>query len=180
MTVALTMIDGSAVRCRGCGRMFGVTCVVFPADYVYVAPTFPFAENDCPVCYLHDLVPEYQQQTMQLDLVLDDLRDAVGRSSEPATIRAYKRLMEFQREGSVTLPEARVAVPQVGNLCVMQTVGANAVPPPIWAVMATPICRGCDNPVNLSCESGDAAPCRDELGDLFHVVCLRDRSSSGE
>ena len=43
---------GSGIHCVGCGRLFGVTCVVVSEDYVYPEkkPDWPFDEDDCPVC----------------------------------------------------------------------------------------------------------------------------------
>lgn len=99
MAVDTTTLDGAMVRCRGCGRGFGVTCVAFEEGYVYVAPTFPFAEDDCPICFLNDLLPPFNNEVVQLDLVLNDLSEAVGKTSDAATIRAYKRLSTLLREG---------------------------------------------------------------------------------
>lgn len=51
--VRTTVLDGSMVRCRGCGRDLGVTCVAFPRDYTpEPLPPFPFLADDCPVCAL--------------------------------------------------------------------------------------------------------------------------------
>lgn len=49
------ILDGVTIRCRGCGKDYGVTCVAFPEGFEPPPdPTFPFSEDDCPVCGLRD------------------------------------------------------------------------------------------------------------------------------
>jgi hypothetical protein len=43
---------GSGPRCIGCGRSFGVACVVFGEDYSPPEkdPDWPFPMSSCPIC----------------------------------------------------------------------------------------------------------------------------------
>lgn len=56
------ILIGTVIRCIGCGRYLGITCVVpsEPWKHQNKEPVWPFAQNDCPVCTkeLRGLRPE--------------------------------------------------------------------------------------------------------------------------
>lgn len=44
------VLIGTGVHCVGCGKLQGVTCVVFPEDWeARPEPDWPFTEVDCPI-----------------------------------------------------------------------------------------------------------------------------------
>lgn len=47
---SVSVLDGSMVRCRGCGRNEGSACVV-NGKALEPGWIFPFNINDCPVCF---------------------------------------------------------------------------------------------------------------------------------
>jgi hypothetical protein len=49
-----TVVYGTGVFCVGCGRFFGLGCVVITDEVVGPPETWPFPQDDCPVCLLRD------------------------------------------------------------------------------------------------------------------------------
>ena len=54
-----TILVGSMVHCVGCGKQYGVTCVVIDASYTFPdkAPEWPFSVDNCPICQLAAKIP---------------------------------------------------------------------------------------------------------------------------
>lgn len=52
------VLIGTTVHCVGCGKFQGVATVGFEEGYKppEKEPAWPFQEDDCPVCYLTDLL----------------------------------------------------------------------------------------------------------------------------
>jgi hypothetical protein len=62
-----TVVYGTGVFCVGCGRFFGLGCVVVTEDAPAPPESWPFAENDCPVCDLRDALATARDRIATLE-----------------------------------------------------------------------------------------------------------------
>jgi hypothetical protein len=60
-----SVLMGTGVRCVGCGRLRGVTCVVFDDDWRAPGPEpqWRFAPETCPICPPDGYRPEWAPDT---------------------------------------------------------------------------------------------------------------------
>lgn len=91
-----TVIVGAGMHCAGCGKFYGLTCVVIdPNDTRPKSdPNWPFEEQNCPICmYEHDYEERIEGLTAdQLSkLPVSKLRQALIKAKSVLTRQEQNR-----------------------------------------------------------------------------------------